>query len=125
LLIEKNLETEAEETLRKLRGQSNVKQEIEDMKNEANMERAQPRFNIFQLFTVKALLLPTVISIVLHLSQQLSGINAVFYYSSDILKKSGIEKSEYATPFIGLIMVIMTLVSIPLMERAGKIFNRI
>ena len=46
----------------------------------------------------------------------------MFYYSSDILEKSGIKNATYATPFIGLIMVIMTLVSIPLMERAGRRF---
>ena len=86
------------------------------------MERNLVKANIFQLFMTRALLLPTIISIVLHLSQQLSGINAVFYYSSDILKRSGIENSQYATPFIGLIMVIMTLVSIPLMEKSGRRF---
>jgi hypothetical protein len=31
-------------------------------------------------------------------------------------------KAEYATPFIGLIMVIMTLISIPLMEKRGRRF---
>lgn len=120
LLINKEQEEEAEHVLRQLRASSNVKQEIEDMKNEANMEKGLAKFSVIGLFSTRALLFPTVISIVLHLSQQLSGINAVFYYSSDILKKSGVEKSEYATPFIGLIMVIMTLVSIPLMEKSGR-----
>jgi SP family facilitated glucose transporter-like MFS transporter 1 len=122
LLINQDKEEEAEGVLRSIRSSSNVKQEMEDMKNEANMERNLVKANIFQLFMTRALLLPTIISIVLHLSQQLSGINAVFYYSSDILKRSGIEKSQYATPFIGLIMVIMTLVSIPLMEKSGRRF---
>ncbi|CAF0847521.1 unnamed protein product [Brachionus calyciflorus] len=122
LLIKKDLQTEAEKALISIRGTKNVKQEIDDMVKEANMEKEQVKFSVFKLFSTRALVLPTVISIVLHLSQQLSGINAVFYYSSDILKKSGIEKSQYATPFIGLIMVIMTLISIPLMERSGRRF---
>ena len=46
----------------------------------------------------------------------------MFYYSSDILKQSGIRNSQYATPFIGLIMVAMTLISIPLMEKSGRRF---
>jgi SP family facilitated glucose transporter-like MFS transporter 1 len=74
------------------------------------------------LFTSRALLFPTLISVVLHLSQQLSGINAVFYYSTDILRKSGIEHAQYATPVIGAIMVVMTLVSIPLIEMSGRRF---
>ncbi|RMZ95563.1 glucose transporter type 1 isoform X5, partial [Brachionus plicatilis] len=122
LLINKDLPAEAETALMALRGTKDIKHEIDDMKNEAEMQRSQPKFTIFSLFSTRALLLPTVISIVLHLSQQLSGINAVFYYSNDILNKSGIENSQYATPFIGLIMVIMTLVSIPLMEKSGRRF---
>lgn len=122
LLIKKGLNSDANEALIKLRGTTNVNQEIEDMINEANLEKNIKKFNVFQLFTTKTLLVPTIISIVLHLSQQLSGINAVFYYSNDILQNNGIKNAQYATPFIGLIMVIMTLVSIPLMEKSGRRF---
>ena len=87
LLIKKNKLEEAERVVQDLRGTSNVKQEIEDMVNEANMEKSIEKFSILQLFSAKALILPTVISIVLHLSQQLSGINAVsvlicFFYKN-------------------------------------------
>ena len=77
LLIKQNQKNEAEAIVKNLRNTSDVKQEIDDMLKEANMEKTIKKFTIFQLFTVKALILPTVISIVLHLSQQLSGINAV------------------------------------------------
>ncbi len=123
LLIKKNRVSEAEHALRLLRGSQDIKQEIDDMSKEAELEKNQTSFNILQLFTSRALLFPTIISIVLHLSQQLSGINACFYYSAQILKKSGLgDSSVYATPFIGLIMVLMTLVSIPLMEKSGRRF---
>jgi SP family facilitated glucose transporter-like MFS transporter 1 len=46
----------------------------------------------------------------------------VFYYSTDILLKSGISNVENYTPLIGLTMVLMTIVSIPLMEKAGRRF---
>lgn len=122
LLIKRGLNNEATESLIKLRGTQDVKQEIDDMINEANLEKSLKKFSIIQLFNTRALLIPTLISIVLHLSQQLSGINAVFYYSSDILKQAGVKDAVYATPFIGLIMVVMTLVSIPLMEKSGRRF---
>lgn len=83
--------SEAESALRRLRGSSDVKQEIDDMLVEAEHEKLQPAFRVWQLFTTRALLVPTLISIVLHLSQQLSGINAVFYYSSSILNKTGFQ----------------------------------
>jgi SP family facilitated glucose transporter-like MFS transporter 1 len=44
----------------------------------------------------------------------------VFYYSTDILKNSGISNVENTTPFIGGTMIVMTLVSIPLMEKSGR-----
>ena len=82
LLIKQDKVKEAENVLKELRGTGHIKQEIDDMLNEANMEKNTEKFSIFQLFTTRSLLLPTIISIVLHLSQQLSGINAVsFAYS--------------------------------------------
>jgi SP family facilitated glucose transporter-like MFS transporter 1 len=123
LLIKQNRIADAESALKRLRGSQNIKQEVDDMTREADLEKSQEKFNVCQLFTARALLLPTIISIVMHLSQQLSGINAVFYYSTDILEKSGLGSSSvYATPFIGLIMVIMTFISLLFMEKAGRRF---
>lgn len=58
----------------------------------------------------------------MQLSQQLSGINAIFYYSTNIFSNSGLteEAAKYATIGVGAVMVIMTLVSIPLMDKAGR-----
>jgi sugar porter (SP) family MFS transporter len=121
LLINRNRSDETEEILQELRGSTDVKHEMDDMKMEAEMEANLEKFTIKQLFTSRSLLVPIILSIVLHLSQQLSGINAVFYYSTDILKKAGFgESAVYATPFIGIIMLVMTIVSIPLMEKAGR-----
>ncbi len=36
------------------------------------------------------------------------------------MRNSGIKNVENATPFIGLTMIVMTVVSIPLMEKAGR-----
>ena len=58
----------------------------------------------------------------MQLSQQLSGINAIFYYSTDVFKSAGLDNTQakYATSAVGGCMVFMTLVSIPLMDRAGR-----
>ena len=63
--------------LKKLRGSEDVKDEINDMIKEARAETTAKKISILQLFRTRALLLPTIISIVMHLSQQFSGINAV------------------------------------------------
>jgi len=78
-LIKRGQQDQAVKALEWLRGTKNVQQEIQEMINEANLEKELPKFTIIKLFTTRALLIPTAISIVLHLSQQLSGINAVSY----------------------------------------------
>lgn len=47
---------------------------------------------------------------------------AIFYYSTDFFKSAGIEQTQaqYATIGVGAIMVAMTVVTIPLMDRAGR-----
>jgi SP family facilitated glucose transporter-like MFS transporter 1 len=47
---------------------------------------------------------------------------AIFYYSTDFFKSAGIEASQaqYATIGVGAIMVLMTIITIPLMDRAGR-----
>ena len=58
----------------------------------------------------------------MQLSQQLSGINAVFYYSTNLFMTTGLTETnaKYATIGIGTVMVIMTLISIPLMDKSGR-----
>lgn len=62
------------------------------------------------------------VAIVMQLSQQLSGINAIFYYSTDMFTDAGLgsEEAKYATLGVGAVMVIMTLASIPLMDKMGR-----
>jgi SP family facilitated glucose transporter-like MFS transporter 1 len=60
--------------------------------------------------------------IILHLAQQLSGINGIFYYSTVLYKTVGLSPSNAVYGSIGTsgILVVMTLVSVPLMDRAGR-----
>ena len=46
----------------------------------------------------------------------------VFYYSTNLFRTTGLSETnaKYATIGIGLVMVIMTLISIPLMDRSGR-----
>ena len=48
--------------------------------------------------------------------------NAIFYYSTDIFTNAGLEsdQAKYATLGVGGVMVVMTLVSIPLMDKMGR-----
>ncbi|XP_055701506.1 glucose transporter type 1 isoform X2 [Phlebotomus papatasi] len=122
LLITKQWEEEARKALRRLRASNQVEEDIEEMRAEERAQQAESHISTMELICSPTLRAPLIIGIVMQLSQQLSGINAVFYYSTSLFMSSGLteESAKFATIGIGAIMVVMTLVSIPLMDRTGR-----
>ncbi|KAF7268288.1 hypothetical protein GWI33_018557 [Rhynchophorus ferrugineus] len=122
LLITKQWEEEARRALRRLRASNQVEEDIEEMRAEERAQQSESSISMLELICSPTLRTPLIIGIVMQLSQQLSGINAVFYYSTDLFESSGLtpESAKFATIGIGCIMVIMTLISIPLMDRMGR-----
>ena len=60
-----------------LRGTSNVHDEMEEMRNEAESQKLVPAVSLREIFTNPTLRIPLVIAIMMMLAQQFSGINAV------------------------------------------------
>eukprot|EP00095_Tigriopus_kingsejongensis_P005478 maker-scaffold491_size156641-snap-gene-0.27 protein:Tk05478 transcript:maker-scaffold491_size156641-snap-gene-0.27-mRNA-1 annotation:"glucose transporter isoform x" len=122
LLITKQRENQAREALKKLRNSTDIDDDIEEMRTEELAQRAEAKINICELLRSPSLRLPLLIAVVMQLSQQLSGINAVFYYSTNLFITTGLSESsaKLATIGIGGVMVLMTLISIPLMDRSGR-----
>ncbi|GAV60036.1 Sugar_tr domain-containing protein [Cephalotus follicularis] len=63
---------------------------------------------------------PLMVGIGLLILQQLSGINAVLFYSSNIFKSAGISSSNVATFGLGIIQVVATGVTTCLVDKAGR-----
>ena len=122
LIISKNEIDEAEKALKKLRNSEDVSSEIEEIQNEEQNNDSETNYSIWQLLKSSDLRLCLVVCICLHLSQQLSGMVAIFYYSTSFFESAGIDpdSSQYATIGVGAILVTMTLVTIPLMDRLGR-----
>ncbi|GIX99207.1 glucose transporter type 1 [Caerostris darwini] len=137
LLISKQEESLAREALQKLRCSSLVEEDIEEMKAEDRAQQHEPetafteefhiqpppvQITMWKLLNNRSLHLPLVIGVVMQLTQQLSGINAVLYYSTDLFISAGLPENaaKYATIGVGVMMLIMTLISIPLMDRKGR-----
>ncbi|XP_046391066.1 glucose transporter type 1 isoform X3 [Ischnura elegans] len=122
LLITKQWEEEARRALRRLRASNQVEEDIEEMRAEERAQQAEATISMTELICSPTLRSPLIIGVVMQLSQQLSGINAVLYYSTGLFISSGLteESAKFATIGIGAIMVGMTLVSIPLMDRTGR-----
>ncbi|XP_028387995.1 solute carrier family 2, facilitated glucose transporter member 3 [Phyllostomus discolor] len=120
LLINKKEEDSAKKILQRLWGTQDVSQDIQEMKDESARMAQEKQVTVLELFRVRSYQQPIMISIMLQLSQQLSGINAVFYYSTGIFKDAGVEEPIYATIGAGVVNTIFTVVSLFLVERAGR-----
>ncbi|XP_003410722.1 solute carrier family 2, facilitated glucose transporter member 3 [Loxodonta africana] len=120
LLINRKEEENAKQILQQLWGTQDVNQDIQEMKDESVRMAQEKQVTVLELFRAPNYQQPIIISIMLQLSQQLSGINAVFYYSTGIFKDAGVQEPIYATIGAGVVNTIFTVVSLFLVEKAGR-----
>ncbi|VVD02162.1 glucose transporter type 1-like [Leptidea sinapis] len=122
LLLSQRDEEQARRVLKSIRGTDEIEDEINGMHDEDRAMKQEQTFTIGDLIRIKALRTPLIIGIVMHLSQQLGGINAVLYFSSTIFIKTGLSEGDarLASIGVGSMLFIMALVSIPLMDRLGR-----
>jgi len=77
LLLTRQREDEARKALKRFRATSNVEDDIEEMRAEQRAHAQEERISMLQLIRSPTLRMPLLIAVVMQLSQQLSGINAV------------------------------------------------
>ena len=82
LILEKKDEAAGTQALKKLRNTDDIDEELDDIKAEANASSNETSLSIWQLLRTPNLRLALFVTVCMHLSQQLSGINAIFYYST-------------------------------------------
>ncbi|XP_077400942.1 solute carrier family 2, facilitated glucose transporter member 4-like isoform X2 [Vanacampus margaritifer] len=120
LYIVRCQEHHAKRGLRRLTGRQEVGDLLAEMKEEKRRMDMERKVSILELFRSPLHRQPMVISILLQLSQQLSGINAIFYYSTNIFTKAGVQSPVYATIGAGIVNCAFTVVSLFLVERMGR-----
>ncbi|XP_075906678.1 solute carrier family 2, facilitated glucose transporter member 4-like [Nelusetta ayraudi] len=113
-------EHQAKRGLRRLTGRQEVGEMLAEMKEEKRKMDMERKVSILELFRSPLYRQPIIISILLQLSQQLSGINAIFYYSTSIFMKAGVQSPVYATIGAGVVNCAFTVVSLFLIERTGR-----
>ncbi|KJH49451.1 MFS transporter, SP family [Dictyocaulus viviparus] len=112
---------QATKDLEKLRGTTDVAAEIDMMREEAlgpkGQSAAEEHLTFGDMFRGD-LRWPMTIAVFLMIAQQLSGINAVMFYSTVIFKQAGLtdENAVYATIGVGIVNVLMTVVSVWLVD---------
>ncbi|XP_015275832.1 PREDICTED: solute carrier family 2, facilitated glucose transporter member 4 isoform X1 [Gekko japonicus] len=120
LYIIRNKESKAKESLKRLTGCTDVSAALNEMKEEKRRMDMERKVSILELFRSRMYRQPLLIAVILQLSQQLSGINAIFYYSTDIFTKAKVTNAAYATIGAGVINTVFTIISVFLVERAGR-----
>ncbi|XP_027699773.1 solute carrier family 2, facilitated glucose transporter member 5 isoform X2 [Vombatus ursinus] len=121
-LIQKGDEEGAREALKKLRNSEDVEAEVEEIRMEDEMETAAGRVSVLKLFATKSLRWQLISIIVLMAGQQLSGVNAVYYYADQIYREAGVNDQDvqYVTVGTGAVNVVITFLAIFIVERLGR-----
>jgi SP family galactose:H+ symporter-like MFS transporter len=110
----------ARSVLAKIRGTQNVDAEMREI--EATLQQAHERGKLSDLW-LPEVRPAIVIGVGLAIFQQVTGINTVIYYAPKIIQSAGISSASgaiLATAGIGLVNVIMTVVSMWLIDRVGR-----
>ena len=112
---------DAEAVLRHLRGTADVSGELNTLRTDIAREGRQLA-NASELLAPR-LRRPLVIGIGLAMFQQITGINTVIYFAPTIFQSAGLSSAAtaiLATAGVGAVNVIMTIVSIRLIDRLGR-----
>src|SRR5918997_1327492 len=116
-LVSQDRDDEARDVLRRDRSEEAVEKEIRDIREVEEQEEGGLR-ELLASWVRPAL----VVAIGLAVFQQIIGINTIIYYAPTTLTNVGYgnEAAIYANLIIGAINVLMTLVAIRLIDRAGR-----
>jgi len=119
-LMQKNRREDAENSLRWLRGpDADIKPECDQIQEtlESNGKVAVTMADYLK----KGSMIPLVISIMLMVFQQFSGVNAVLFYTSSIFTSAGSNLSSgVSTLLVGAVQVFVTIISVLISDKAGR-----
>ena len=66
--------------------------ELDEMRAEREAMKEDPKVTLRAMVTTSSLRRPLVIAVMMMMAQQLSGINAAFFFSTSIFKSAGMEE---------------------------------
>jgi SP family galactose:H+ symporter-like MFS transporter len=112
---------DAESVLRQLRGAGDVSDELHTLRTD--LAREGGHLARASELLAPRLRRPLIIGVGLAMFQQITGINTVIYFAPTIFQSAGLSSaatSILATAGVGAVNVIMTIVSIRLIDRLGR-----
>lgn len=118
-LVRKGRDDAGLEVLRKINpDEASAREQLETIKASLQNENGSRLSELFKPRLRKAL----VIGFCVALFQQITGINAIFYYAPEIFKTAGVDVSGAMsfTVLIGVTLVVSTLVSMWIIDKVGR-----
>ncbi|XP_022060485.2 solute carrier family 2, facilitated glucose transporter member 1a isoform X1 [Acanthochromis polyacanthus] len=122
MLIQKGDEKTAKKALQRLRGWEDVDDELSEMRLEEQSEKAEGRLSVLNLLSQRSLRWQLISIVVMNMGQQLSGVNAIYYYADDIYGQAGVKENDiqYVTVGTGAVNVFMTIAAVFIVEASGR-----
>lgn len=122
MLIQKGDDKTARRALQRLRGWEDVDREMDEMRLEHQSEQAEGRLSVLNLLSLRSLRWQLISIVAMNMGQQLSGINAIYYYADSIYSSAGVKEShiQYVTVGTGAVNVFMTITAVFIVEAAGR-----
>ena len=122
LLMDKGDRERARESLLWFRDKKCVVNELALMIAEFENTKLLPRMTLRKMLTESSLRRPLGIAIMMQMTHQLTGIGAILFFSTSIFLNAelSLRASQTATLLLGVTQVVMTLVSLALVDRCGR-----
>jgi len=122
LLLNQGRELQAQQALAWFRGTGEIQDEMDELRGENELSKMSAPISLREMYCQVSLRKPLTISIVIMLSQQFSGINAVLFFSTSIFRSAGLDEHAAirATLGMSLVNVLVTIVSLFLVDKAGR-----
>nr|XP_033942087.1 solute carrier family 2, facilitated glucose transporter member 5-like [Pseudochaenichthys georgianus] len=122
MLIQRGDEKTALRALQRLRGREDVDAELSEMRLEDQSEKAEGRLSVLSLLSQRSLRWQLISIVVMNMGQQLSGVNAIYYYADSIYASAGVKQDviQYVTVGTGAVNVFMTIAAVFIVEAVGR-----
>ncbi|XP_063065063.1 solute carrier family 2, facilitated glucose transporter member 5-like [Engraulis encrasicolus] len=122
LLIQKGNKDTAKQALQRVRGWEDVEDELDEMRMEDQSEKAEGRLSVRNLFSFRSLRWQLISIVIMNMGQQLSGVNAIYYYADNIFQSAGVNPNDiqYVTIGTGSVNVFMTIAAVFIVEASGR-----
>ncbi|XP_075710033.1 solute carrier family 2, facilitated glucose transporter member 11-like [Rhinoderma darwinii] len=122
LLIEKKDEFQCKKALKSFYGSHHYQMEMEEIEKESQALKDENQKKILELFFDQSVKWQLIAVIVTNIGQQLTGINAIYFYAEYVFKKTGIPTANipYVTLGTGFSECITAMTCGLLIDRAGR-----